>query len=226
MIPGAPGRSHSYSARVLGALVGIAALGAAAWWLHVSIPQKSEAKSAKAISSSEEPRAPDTSASQSDFAAAALRVRSLEARLRELERKERAPAEEPPPEVPAEPSVISGEEAKKLVLERQAERERSFVDDPIDSAWAGPAKQAFQRDLGQLAASAEFSVLAVECKTTQCRAKVRWPSYEKAVQTWKAALHKSYEVNCGIEAFVPAPDDVSAPYETALYFDCTDERAN
>jgi hypothetical protein len=96
----------------------------------------------------------------------------------------------------------------------------------VDPSWSGAAARDFNTDLTEVATAAKFTVSHVECRTSQCRVGLKWPSYDQATQTWKQALHKTYKQNCGVEAFVPTPDDPTQPYEAMYYFDCLDQRAN
>lgn len=109
-------------------------------------------------------------------------------------------------------------------LERELTRNNdAFANDPPDRRWAAAAEVSLGEDL-QTVPGAE--VLSLECRTTFCKAVLRFDSYAEAREASSGVAQLVYKENCAVEVFTLAPEthDVGSPYEHEVFFDCTDLR--
>lgn len=96
----------------------------------------------------------------------------------------------------------------------------------VDPRWAASAKAAFSEGLAQAAQhGGGFEVENVDCRTTMCTARVRWPSYEAAERGYPRFLHQRMGLNCEREILLPDDDGSHGPVEATGVFDCEEARA-
>jgi hypothetical protein len=156
----------------------------------------------------------------------------VEARLTRLERDVRS---RPPRVALAAPSASvdvfvedeprpTPEELHARVERGRATREAQFLAEYPDRGWSAVAQRKVTTVLETIAAPAGFELEVVECRTSLCRANLRWKSYSEAMANWKTVLVTSTGMQCQNEMFVPPPIDPSAAYSASAFFDCTDER--
>jgi hypothetical protein len=104
------------------------------------------------------------------------------------------------------------------------ELNRAFEEEQADHQWATDAARVFHSDLQALEAVGQYTVEMVECRTSKCRAKVRWPTYDKAHANCIKLLYQSFSNNCAIHVAVPEPSDRAAAYSGEVHFDCSELR--
>lgn len=126
----------------------------------------------------------------------------------------------------AELSELTPEEAKARDLEWWTEIKAAFEHEAIDEEWANTTNQLFQSDISKIADDKGFSLIYSECRSTQCAAILRWPSYSEAALGFTHLLHHTYEANCARHTLLPEPDELDAhqPYEMTIIFDCSEWR--
>ena len=55
-----------------------------------------------------------------------------------------------------------------------------------------------------------------------CVVTLGWSGYGMAMADATEVLHRTTSLPCPNSAFLPPPDDVDAPYETRIMFDCAE----
>jgi hypothetical protein len=113
-------------------------------------------------------------------------------------------------------------------LDRQLEREMArneaaFSGDPPDRRWAATAEASLGEDLQKIPGA---EVSSLECRTTFCKAVLRYGSYAEARETSSRVAQLVYQTNCAVEVFTlpPGSHEIGRQYEHEVYFDCTDLR--
>jgi hypothetical protein len=157
-------------------------------------------------------------------------IRSMESRLSRLEQSTRTqlPRAAAPKILPSsiddEPRPTP-EKLHERVVRGRAIRDAQFAQEYEDRAWSRAATDGLTKMLAGLAGDAGFELDEVACRTSLCRAKLRWPSYSEAMTNWQTVLAADTGMQCQNEMFVPPPPEPDAPYSALAFFDCTDERA-
>lgn len=151
------------------------------------------------------------------------RITALERQISEMRPATNAEAKDP---TPLEEASLDPEEARRQVHNEFAEFDRQHERDLPDPDWSPSATRYFATGLAALAEKVGFSVGALDCKTTTCRAIVTWPDYLTARRTRARVVEESFQgLNCEQRILMPEPSDPNAPYSTRLQLDCTDLRA-
>ncbi len=154
------------------------------------------------------------------------RMAALESRIRALEAQ--PPAGEAASAPKPEPSPDDGRlEQQKMdeMLRARYEGEHS------DPEWAIGAASSIRDRLNDIAKRGTFAVGEVDCKTTMCTAKFKWPSYSAARREFGRVLGLR-KTSCSTEIYVPQPDEAATiltqggdePYEATLMLDCENWR--
>jgi hypothetical protein len=143
-----------------------------------------------------------------------MRIAALENRVGALERQPStatsttaAPAEPSAEDVPVE------QEKKDRTLRSR------YSEEAPDPKWAATAAKTIKDTLDRVAAQATFVVDEVDCKTTMCVAKFKWPSYHAAHKEFMRTLGLRH-TPCSTEIFLPEPEHGDEPYEASLMLDC------
>ncbi len=118
------------------------------------------------------------------------------------------------------------EQARAYEIESWEQKKVAFESEPIDRGWAFGASNAFLSDLSAIDEGHPLVVIDAECRTSQCKVVVEWPSYDDAVAGFSQLLHQQYQVNCAKETLLPEPNesDVGLPYQMTVLFDCSGAR--
>jgi len=145
------------------------------------------------------------------------RLARLEARPLAVSAAPRSEDEEPLPPV-EDPDAMRAQ-----LQERLDDQLSTHANEPRDPDFANEAELLVTEDLHELADSAEYSLIDVDCRTQACTAWVEWPSYEQARAEYGRLLHHDYQQNCARSITVLPPGDPAAIYRAALIFDCTDQ---
>jgi len=114
-----------------------------------------------------------------------------------------------------------------LSAEQEATAHRTLIAhhfaEPVDAAWSKPTQLAFEHDLEDAAKKGGFETAEVACRQVTCRATVRWPSFQEAVNGYAVLGKKEYGTNCGVHVALVDEPLPGKPYSTTVLFDC--ERA-
>jgi hypothetical protein len=156
--------------------------------------------------------------------ASSWRLAALEQEVARMRmRDEPAGQTEPPPtELP------SPEEERRRVEDHFTELERQLLAEPVDPSWSGGATESLRTSLSGVGANDGFDLLAAECRTQTCRATLRWPSYEAAVETGMRLPERAIPgLNCTSSIWLkePAPGQAAGSYAASLFLDCSEQRA-
>ncbi len=116
------------------------------------------------------------------------------------------------------------EDGIKRAAELIRQHEHAVDSEALDPKWAPQAKGAFESDLAGMSKSSDFKVLDVQCKTTQCRATIRWKTYSDTLATSSRLVESGYSTNCAKTIFTPPPENSDMPYEATVFYDCTSVR--
>jgi hypothetical protein len=154
-------------------------------------------------------------------------VGSLVSRISRLERSQAQTAEEPPAETKDAPAPTPRDPEARATHARQvrAEQEAAFAAEAPDPSWSQRTSDVLTQDLNTAAEASGYRVSSVECRTSRCKATLRWPSYEKMGDKWMALMTQSYSVNCATVFTAPRPSAVGDEYDSNIHFDCTEVRA-
>jgi hypothetical protein len=145
------------------------------------------------------------------------KVRALEERLNGLS-KERG-SDQPPPRP-------SPEESLRQLEQRHRELERFHEEDAPDPTWSRQAEQSLTAGLHSLGEELGFSLESSECKTSSCRAIVRWSDLKSAETKASQLAERAFPgLNCAQTVLRRATNDAEPSNTVALYLDCTDQRA-
>lgn len=213
-------------AATAGAVSGALVLGGFSWYTHdrpteavvqtrqpppVPIPVQ-----VAAIHTAERPSERAAPAPADDTAARVVRLeRQVEGLSGALRTARAAPAP-----APAD-SEAAAEHARVAELASWEEKKRGLQGEAVDPKWSAKASDSFIDDLAGLSQDNGFSVVAADCRTTQCAVVVEWPSYDEATAHFDALLHHNYQVNCSRETLLPEPGESAAgPYQVTVLFNC------
>lgn len=118
------------------------------------------------------------------------------------------------------------EQARAYEIESWEQKKVAFESEPIDRGWAFGASNAFLSDLSAIDEGHSLAVIDAECRTSQCKVVVEWPSYDDAVAGFSQLLHQQYQVNCAKETLLPEPSEseMGLPYQMTVLFDCSGAR--
>ena len=118
------------------------------------------------------------------------------------------------------------EQARAYEVESWEERKLEFEREPVDRSWASATRDTFIADMVSIAQENGLTVMDADCRTTQCKVVIEWPSYDDAATGFNQLLHHEYQVNCGKETLLPEPPEWEAglPYQVTMLFDCSDSR--
>lgn len=94
-----------------------------------------------------------------------------------------------------------------------------------DVLWAPVAERALQDDLALLQDDGVLEASAIDCRSSLCRATVRYEDFADAPRNAARILHHMYGINCGVEVYAPRPEDPSGEFEATVIFDCSEARA-
>jgi len=142
-------------------------------------------------------------------------------RVQALEAASASAAKEPPPPA-ARPSP---EDERANVARVEADFMSRMAAEGVDPKWAGGARASVERDLTALAENQNFTVRAVECKTTICSADLEWPESTTTKPSAKALAMQRYEIGCAHFAGISVPEGASKTYTAKVFFDCEKTRA-
>jgi hypothetical protein len=127
---------------------------------------------------------------------------------------------------PPQPASPDPEEERRRVEARFGELEQRLLAEPVDPAWSSEAMELLRKDLSAITRSGGFELAAVECRTTMCRATLRWDNYGAAV---KAGLHlpelATPGLNCTTGIWLEEPSSPAESYSSNLFLDCSEQRA-
>jgi hypothetical protein len=126
----------------------------------------------------------------------------------------------PEAQLPFDPAAAEAENREYFRV-----REQEFVTEQIDPTWGPRAQKTLGDELSTVSEQGSFTVQSVECKTSLCRARLKWNNFSDAGANWRNVLHRNFSENCGHEVHVPPATNPEAPYELSFYFDCTESRA-
>lgn len=155
----------------------------------------------------------------------------LDAMAASLTRSESAPEMHPVDDaehsdVEAGADEFDIEQARAHELESWEERKLDFEREPVDRNWAFATRDTFLTDMVSIAQEKGLTVMDADCRTTQCKVVIEWPSYDDAATGFNQLLHHEYQVNCGKETLLPEPPEweTGLPYQVTMLFDCSDSR--
>lgn len=216
-------------AATAGAVSGVLVFGGLSWYTHDRPPeavvQSLQAPpipvQVAAVHTAERPSVRAAPAPADDTAARMVRLeRQVEGLSGALRTAHAAPAPAPADsEAVADPLDI--EHARVAELASWEEKKRSLQGEPVDPKWSAKASDSFIDDLAGLSQDNGFSVVAADCRTTQCAVVVEWPSYDDATAHFDALLHHNYQVNCSRETLLPEPvESAVGPYQVTVLFSC------
>lgn len=154
-----------------------------------------------------------------DPAALAQRMAALEEQVAEISADVGGSAEAQ--EAEATPTPEERAASERHFAEEMQAKLRFYASEAVDAAWAEPAAASLQGTLraraGRDAHGGE--VQSVACRSTNCVARLRFPSYEAARMGFQGYVTDAYEVPCATSATLPEPADPDAPYEAEVLFD-------
>jgi hypothetical protein len=156
-------------------------------------------------------------------AADSSELERLKQRVAELEKK--AGASPTASGRPADPRLPPEERRAKL-LRRLNDRVRQHASEAVDPAWSAKAVASLKPEMGSLAQAGGFVVGNLDCRTTLCRASIKWPNYPAAMAGYMGLLRHPFQLNCIREAYVPLAEGAKETdeYEGTMIFDCTGAR--
>ncbi len=218
-------------AAAAGAVSGALVLGGFSWYTH-DRPTEAVAQTrpappvpmpvqVAAIHPAERPSGRAAPVPADDTAARVVRLeRQVEGLSGALRTAHPAPAPAPAdPETAAD--ALDIEHARVSELAAWEEKKRGLQGEAVDPKWSAKASDSFIDDLAGLSQENGFSVVAADCRTTQCAVVVEWPSYDDATAHFDALLHHNYQINCSRETLLPEPGESAAgPYQVTVLFNC------
>jgi hypothetical protein len=117
------------------------------------------------------------------------------------------------------------EEERRQLEQRFGDLERRLAADPIDPSWSRQATGRLQTDLTSAGTTLGFSVVAAECRTEMCRARLQWNDYGAAVKTGLGLPERAIPgLNCVKSIWLKEPQPGGSSYSADLYLDCTEQR--
>ena len=152
----------------------------------------------------------------------------LEARLRELERRAQAAASAAasPQERPVEAEQESTLEERKAEFELKIRQSLdAFRAEPVDSAWSRKTSALINSDLASLSADRQFNVVSMECRTTNCLARLTWKTTDEATRDYRELMHHRYAANCTRSILLDDEPDSFGEQKGMLFFECESWRA-
>jgi hypothetical protein len=152
-----------------------------------------------------------------------MRLRDVERKLADLRSDGGAPPEQRTSRARAKLPTLQDRLADESG--RHAAWTSNYEAEFRDAVWANTTSSMLSQDLTRLAEQTGFTAGDVDCRTTRCRVRVEWPSYDEARKKAASLATANYGVNCSKHVFYPPPDDPSVPYSMTLDFDCEDSRA-
>lgn len=147
------------------------------------------------------------------------------------------------PNVPAASDPVSDQVMEELPLlteeegraqgaqERRVLLERHEAE-PVDSTWAPHVEDALIDDFAHIAQRARrlsddisLDVVDVSCKSSMCRIRVEWASYDAALLAAGDMASHAFQENCPVWVLVPEPDSLSSEsaYQHDVVLDCGDQ---
>jgi hypothetical protein len=216
---GSPSGLVAIVAGAVGVCIGAALVVALSWRLRPS-------------ESTRAPATPLQAASGADARGLGTELDRLQRRLSNLERARAtpspwtnsgggawtAPAERAAP-------TFTSEQSREHAIRRLAEKEKAFAAEGIDHGWASDASRALMEDVERVSTATGSAVSAIECRTSLCRGSIRWRSYSDAATNLLQVISAPTARSCSTFMATPAPADPTAPYESTIFFDCAEDRA-
>ena len=202
--------------------------GAVAGVIATTLVQAASAQQAPVAASRAESSDPDREVEAEADALRGLRrnQRALHQRLRALEEEEPAATGslEPDPEAPSPEATMTREEATAVAREKYATWREVHAAEARDEAWARSAESRLEAALVEARGAAQSpEIIAVDCRTTRCKATLEWPSRGEAVETFQQAL--AVKMGCESAILLDQPVVEGEPYRAFAHYDCQDDRA-
>ena len=125
---------------------------------------------------------------------------------------------------PAPHSQTDSAELDRQLAEDIERNDALMANEPVDRRWASDAEVAFEEDLRTLPG---VDVSSIDCRTTFCKAILRFESFALAHQTSSRVAQHVFRKNCAVEVYTLPPTTAGddRPYEHEVFFDCTELRA-
>jgi hypothetical protein len=90
-----------------------------------------------------------------------------------------------------------------------------------DDEWAVRAESDLRHQLAaNVDAGMGVTLQSVDCRSSICRARLRWSTHADATRGYAFALEARYELNCETTIYLPKPEQPDTSYEADFYFDC------
>lgn len=127
----------------------------------------------------------------------------------------------PHPSLPEDPEHEARETQRRQLIHSWFEQHERTEADPV---WAPPAIERVTPGLERAAAEAVARVFDIDCRRITCMATIEWADFATAQATYQRFLAEVYELNCTRTILLDPPEDPSVPYQSRIFFDCSDER--
>ena len=88
------------------------------------------------------------------------------------------------------------ERRRQLLADLESRLQKHAREETRDSSWAGKAESAARADLARRARALRYEVLGVDCRSTTCVARLKWPSYEAARVSYRGLWAFDRKPNC------------------------------
>lgn len=161
--------------------------------------------------------APAPAATDPRVASIERQLRSVEQQLQAQQLRTQAQEVQPPaprsedlPELRAE-RERQAEVAHEAILARHRLESR-------DPRWASEREQTLSDQLAQAAGKTDMTVLAIDCRTQSCVARLQWPDRDAARAHLVALLDETAVVGCARR--VQFPSSGAVPYQAEMYLEC------
>jgi hypothetical protein len=125
------------------------------------------------------------------------------------------------------PSQMTAEEHELQIQKTVARFHAALAQhdkDAVDPRWAPRATNVLKQDFERTAANGNFSVKAVDCRTTTCVADVDFKDRQTALRSWRTVLSAPRGIACSTQVVLDAPTHGDDPYPTRVLMDCQDDR--
>jgi hypothetical protein len=143
------------------------------------------------------------------------RLASLEMQVRELSRAKEPDDASATQSAPTDDRLATAERARLDFEARLAEHQAS----PRDSRWAAPKERAIAQSIrNQTGANTSFSLVDVDCRSTSCVARLKWPSEQEARADIRGFMQNA-DIDCARQVTLPASSG-PGDYTASVLFDC------
>jgi hypothetical protein len=142
------------------------------------------------------------------------RLAAMERRMAELESRDAGATRADPPEraTGVDPAV---EHHVAAIAAHEAARR--------DERWAPRQERELTTRLAEIQGRGlPFSVASVDCRTSTCVARLRWPDEKSAHLGVRDFMRETIALRCAREVYIPPATPGSTGHEMSMHLDCAD----